>query len=115
MARSLRLKSKPGDASVRKSLAHAFYRIGGQDVRGGSAALAYTPSSIGHRPRFERGRERRTSLPISSPGRGQATGARTQSLRFMPASGGIRPEPTQSAVTLPGSGSGGSNQQPEFA
>jgi hypothetical protein len=32
--------SKPGDASVRKSLADAFYRIGGQDVRDGSAARA---------------------------------------------------------------------------
>jgi hypothetical protein len=37
---SLRLESKPGDASVRKSLADAFYRIGGQDVRDGSAARA---------------------------------------------------------------------------
>ena len=35
---SLRLESNPGDASVRKSLADAFYRIGGQDVRHGSAA-----------------------------------------------------------------------------
>jgi hypothetical protein len=37
---SLRLESKPGDASVRKSLVDAFYRIGGQDVRDGSAARA---------------------------------------------------------------------------
>jgi hypothetical protein len=37
---SLRLESKPGDASVRKSLADAFYRIGGQDVFDGSAARA---------------------------------------------------------------------------
>jgi len=37
---SLRLESKPGDASVRKSLADAFYRIGGQDVCDGSAARA---------------------------------------------------------------------------
>jgi hypothetical protein len=37
---SLRLESKSGDASVRKWLADAFYRIGGQDVRDGSAARA---------------------------------------------------------------------------
>jgi len=44
---SLRLEWKPGDASVRKSLAGAFYRIGGHDVRDGSAAPGVTPSSIG--------------------------------------------------------------------
>jgi hypothetical protein len=31
------------------------------------------------------------------PGRGQATGARPQVVRFMPASGGIRPEPSESS------------------
>lgn len=37
---SLRLELKPGDASVRNSLVDAFYRIGGQDARDGSAARA---------------------------------------------------------------------------
>jgi hypothetical protein len=86
---------------------------------GKTSATAQPPgvNTLVHRqrPRFERGREREPACRSPRPGRGQATGARPQVVRFMPPQAASVPEPSQSSVTLPGSGVGGSNQQPEFA
>jgi hypothetical protein len=46
------------------------------------------------------------------PGRGQATGARPQALRFMPASGGIRSRASQSSVTFRAQGPGAQTNNP---
>ena len=66
----------------------------------------------------ERSRERQTSLPIPSPW-SRTSDRRTASGPALHA--GLRRHPfpspvtSQSSVTLPGSGAGGSNQQLEFA
>jgi hypothetical protein len=85
--RSLRPEWSPGEASVRKSPAVAFYGIGGRDVRHGSAVPGVTPSSISSFHILNvvaSGKPAHWSL---RPGRGQATGARPQVVRIMPASG----------------------------
>ena len=68
-----------------------------------------------HRPRFERGRERRTSLPIPSPWSRTSDRRTASGPALMPASGGIRSR-AQSIVGDPsGLRDRGSNQQPVFA
>ena len=96
MAYYVRLERTPDDACVRKSPAGAFYRIGGHDVRDGSAVPGVSTLVDRQRPRSNAVASGEPACRSLHPGRGQATGARPQALRFMPASG---PHPFPSSVT----------------